>query len=134
MPDVRLFVSDDTDLPLLREALGGLSADAYGQVFVETDVEQRDELRRPPGVAVTWLVRDPDADDPRPAGSLAAVVAGAWASEWMIGSASPSRRIFVWVGPSVRATVQALIEEQCCPCRRDQHVEHGPTQRRDDHS
>src|SRR5699024_5966141 len=108
---VHLFVSDDTDLPDLRAALAALPRDAYGQAFIETVSPEVEELQRPAGISVTWLVRDP-GDGSRPVGSHAAVASGAWAAEWMVAA----RRPLVWVGTSVRASVHVLIASQGCPC------------------
>lgn len=121
---MHLFVSDDIDLPVLREALLELPADAYGQVFVETAFERHEELERPAGIAVTWLRRGTEVECPRPVGSHAAVAAGAWASEWMVGAATPPQRTFVWVGVSVRSSVQVLMQRDGCPCPHRHHDEH----------
>lgn len=122
---MHLFVSDDTDLPRLREVLLQLPSDAYGQAFVETDSAHHEELERPPGIMVTWLLRQPEDGSPAPAeGAHAAVAAGGWASEWMMASAAPTYEPRVWVGTSVRASVQMLIERDGCPCQHHQGFAH----------
>ncbi|WP_162802057.1 SIP domain-containing protein [Ornithinimicrobium murale] len=117
---MHLFVSDDADLPDLRDALAGLPQDAYGQAFVETVSPEVEELQRPAGVSVTWLVRDL-ADRSRPMGSYAAVASGAWAAEWMVAAPHPSQRTLVWVGTSIRATVHVLMAQNGCPCLHQEH-------------
>lgn len=124
---MHLFVSDDTDLPDLRVALAALPRDAYGQAFIETVSPEVEELQRPAGISVTWLVRDP-GDGSRPVGSHAAVASGAWAAEWMVAARRPPQRTLVWVGTSVRASVHVLIASQGCPCL---HRHHGHQQDHD---
>ncbi len=124
---MHLFVSDDTDLPDLRAALAALPRDAYGQAFIETVSPEVEELQRPAGISVTWLVRDP-GDGSRPVGSHAAVASGAWAAEWMVAARRPPQRTLVWVGTSVRASVHVLIASQGCPCL---HRRHGHQQDHD---
>lgn len=55
---MHLFVADDLDLPDLRNALQELPADAYGQAFIETEQSRHDDLERPAGISVTWLLRE----------------------------------------------------------------------------
>lgn len=124
---MHLFVSDDTDLPDLRAALAALPRDAYGQAFIETVSQEVEELERPTGISVTWLVRDP-RDGSRPVGSHAAVASGVWAAEWMVAARRPPQRTLVWVGTSVRASVHVLIASQGCPCL---HRPHGHQQDHD---
>lgn len=123
---MHLFVSDDTDLPDLRAALADLPRDAYGQAFIETVSPEVEELQRPAGISVTWLVRD---DGSRPVGSHAAVASGAWAAEWMVAAPRPPQRTLVWVGTSVRASVYMLMAHHGCPCLHErqghQHGHHG---------
>lgn len=126
---MHLFVSDDTDLPDLREALLALPRHAYGQVFIETFSQTPEELERPAGMAVTWLVRDP-TDHSRPVGSYAAVASGAWAAEWMTSAPQPAVQALVWVGVSIRASVHVLMAEHGCPClhrQGHQHTRHEHT-------
>lgn len=53
-----LLVGDETALPALARILEDLPADAVGHAFVEVPVaEDVVDLRRPTGVALTWLVR-----------------------------------------------------------------------------
>lgn len=117
---MHLFVSDDTDLPDLREALAGLPREAYGQAFIETVSPEVEELPRPAGISVTWLVRD-RSDHSRPVGSYAAVASGAWAAEWMVAAPRPPQRTLVWVGTSVRASVHVLMAHNGCPCPHQHH-------------
>ena len=97
---------------------------AGGVCGAETSFDRHEELERPTGVAVTWLRREAGGQCPRPIGSHAAVAAGAWASEWMVGAATPPQRTFVWVGVSVRASVQVLMQHGGCPCPHRHHDEH----------
>lgn len=119
---MHLFVADDLDLPDLRNALQELPADAYGQAFIETEQSKHDDLERPAGISVTWLLRDP-ADRSRPVGSHAAVASGAWAAEWMVAAARPPQRTLVWVGVLVRASVHVLMAHSDCSCQHEH--EHG---------
>jgi NADPH-dependent ferric siderophore reductase len=54
-----LLVGDETALPAIASILEDLSDDATGSVFVEVPLtEDIQDLRRPPGLSVTWLPRN----------------------------------------------------------------------------
>ncbi len=93
MPPHILLVGDSADLPALGAMLRGLSADTYGQVYVEvaTAIQIR-ALPAPVNVSVTWLCRDraTSALDVIPRGigalahrgELASRAISAWVAEW----------------------------------------------------
>lgn len=57
--DWLLVAGDDTALPAIGRLLEEVAPDTRAQVFIEiAEHEHRQELREPPGVEVTWLVRD----------------------------------------------------------------------------
>lgn len=106
-PDVDrvLLVADESALPAVAGILASLPADATGRALIEVPTgEDRQELRAPAGVEVTWISRDdPHATPGRAA--LAAVRTGprpdAATHAWVAGEqalASGARRHWVEAG------------------------------------
>ncbi|MET7397168.1 siderophore-interacting protein [Dactylosporangium sp. NPDC005572] len=57
--DWLLVAGDDTALPAIGRLLDEIASDTRAQVFIEIAAhDHRQELHEPPGVEVTWLVRD----------------------------------------------------------------------------
>lgn len=53
-----VFLADETGLPAVARMLEALPADAEGQVVIEVaEAGERQPLRHPPGVTLTWLLR-----------------------------------------------------------------------------
>jgi NADPH-dependent ferric siderophore reductase len=62
-----LAVGDETALPALAGIARSLATDARGTMIVEVPHhDDRRELGQPAGVDVQWIVRDDDADNPKP--------------------------------------------------------------------
>ena len=109
-----LIVGDSTDVPLVRDMLSRLPADAYGQVFIEVAVDLQIQRWDPPGrMSITWLVRDGSSlvSGGRMAarGEKAAAAASAWISEWMPDRAESHDAPYVlWIGCSASVRVGRL--------------------------
>lgn len=92
------------DLPELRSWCEQLPDDAYGQVFIEVLSEvQVEPLVAPPGVSVTWIVREAVAGDSRlsalpPRGGALSRAVDAWLDEWCRADYGPERTITIWSG------------------------------------
>lgn len=103
--DWLLVAGDDTTIPAVSRLLEELPEDARAQVFLEVAEEShRLELRMPPGVVLTWLVRD-GAE----AGTTTHLVDAVKATDWWEG------RPFAWVAgerTAVRDLRRHLVEDR----------------------
>lgn len=96
-----LIAGNADDLDAIAAELAVLSADVYGQVFVEAPAELELALVTPPRVTVHRL--KPEAH------ALCAALAG-WAAEWVPDEQDPERTVSVWIGHHVRAGVDAELQ------------------------
>lgn len=96
-----LLAGDSADLRDLRALAATLPADAYGQVYIEVaSADQIEPLPTPARVAVTWLVRDCEAEAAvAERGVLLTAAIDAWIAEWMPVGERNDQRI-AWVGCS----------------------------------
>nr|WP_269746743.1 siderophore-interacting protein [Catenuloplanes japonicus] len=55
-----MLAGDESALPAVLSILEGLPADSTGDVFLEVPsaADERTNLKKPPGVRVSWLARD----------------------------------------------------------------------------
>lgn len=106
--DWLLVAGDDTAIPAIARLLDELTEDARTQVFIEVaEAAHRLELQAPPGVEVTWLVRD-GAE----AGTTTLLVDAVKDTSWWQG------RPFAWVAgerTAVRDLRRHLIEDRGMP-------------------
>ncbi|WP_216586194.1 SIP domain-containing protein [Streptomyces brasiliscabiei] len=106
--DWLLVAGDDTALPAIGRLLDELPPDARAQVFIEiAEDAHRQELREPPGVDVTWLVR-PDATT----GTVSPLTEAVRGARWWSGQA------FVWLAgehKAVRDIRRHLVEDRGVP-------------------
>jgi len=113
-----LLAGDSRDIPAMRRLVASLPMTAYGQVFIEivTDV-QRELLLAPPGVQVSWLLRDRNRSDSDPrhmalSGELVARAVRAWANEWMPeADLDETHHYVLWIGCTANARVHGLFHE-----------------------
>lgn len=81
-----LITADETGLPAVGRWLEEFPADGRAQVFLEVaEDSHRQELRQPPGVEITWLVRDG-----APAGTTTLLLDAVRAAGWWPGT------VFAW--------------------------------------
>ncbi|MFI6483643.1 SIP domain-containing protein [Nonomuraea sp. NPDC050663] len=103
-----LVAGDDTALPAIGRLLDELPPGAKAQVFIEiAEDAHRQELREPPGVDVTWLVR-PEAA----AGTASPLTEAVRGAEWWPGQA------FAWLAgehTAVRDMRRHLVEDRGVP-------------------
>ncbi|MEI5519680.1 siderophore-interacting protein [Streptomyces brasiliscabiei] len=106
--DWLLVAGDDTALPAIGRLLDELPPDARAQVFIEIAEEaHRQELREPPGVDVTWLVRPGAAT-----GTVSPLTEAVRGARWWSGQA------FVWLAgehTAVRDIRRHLVEDRGVP-------------------
>lgn len=106
--DWLLVVGDDTTIPAIARLLEELPEGAKGQVFIEiAERDRRQEMTAPPGIDVTWLVRD-GAE----AGTTSLLVDAVKDSRW--GEGKP----FAWVAgeqATVRNIRRHLVEDRAVP-------------------
>ena len=76
------------DLDCVRAAVATLSADAYGQVFVQAPLGTDLDLRAPARVTVHRVDETSSLED----------AITAWVAEWVPDEADPHRRVAVWIG------------------------------------
>ncbi len=86
------------DLDAIRAELTLLSADAYGQVFVEAPTHEPLFLITPPRVTIHRI--DPQF------GSLADAIAG-WVDEWIPEQPDPQRSVSFWISARASADIDA---------------------------
>src|SRR5690606_28604114 len=102
--DWLLLAGDETALPAIGAILESLPADARGPAYVEIpEPADQQELRRPEGVATTWLHR---SDGPAGACPLLDAIRTA---------AFPPGRVFAWLAGEagvVRSLRRHLVEER----------------------
>lgn len=110
-PSHFLVAGDGMDLPLLRQLLGRMPADAYGQVFVEVAARfQITPLCAPEGVTVHWLV-DESSPLSHTRGERAAKAVMAWVSEWMPEEQGAHTAPYVmWIGCSTSTVMDRLYD------------------------
>ncbi len=96
-----LIAGNADDLDAMAAELAVLSADVYGQVFVEAPADLELHLVTPPRVTVHRLSPEPH--------SLCAALAG-WAAEWVPDEQDPERTVSVWIGRHVRASVDVGLQ------------------------
>lgn len=103
-----MAAGDIDDLPALREWCASLPRKSYGHVFLEVDsAAQVDTLETPPGVGVTWLVREAGVD----LGGLRLMNAtNAWLDEWVRADPLSGRFVHLWTGSRTSAEVNAQWE------------------------
>ncbi len=95
-----LIAGDRCDLAAIQRILDTLSADAYGQVFVEG---RGPRLIGPARVTISRLVAERStpgslqAGDPAPGTALEDAVLG-WLAEWMPDEPTPDRDFTIWIG------------------------------------
>jgi len=113
-----LLAGDSRDIPAIRRLVASLPMNAYGQVFVEIVADvQRELLLAPPGVQVSWLLRDRNRSDSDPrhmalSGELVARAVRAWANEWMPEADFDETHHYVlWIGCTANARVHGLFRE-----------------------
>ncbi|GAB3274939.1 siderophore-interacting protein [Kineosporia babensis] len=103
-----LVAGDDTALPAISRLLEELPDDARAQVFIEvSDDVHRQDLRKRPGVDVTWLVRNG-----APAGTVALLTEAVRSAQWWPG------QVFAWLAGehnAVRDIRRHLVEERDVP-------------------
>jgi NADPH-dependent ferric siderophore reductase len=106
--DWLVVAGDDTAIPAIARLLDELPGDVRAQVFIEVaDDAHRLELRMPPGVEVTWLVRG-GAE----AGTTTLLVEAVKNGDWWDG------RPFAWVAgehTAVRDLRRHLVEDRGMP-------------------
>ncbi|WP_344487788.1 siderophore-interacting protein [Glycomyces endophyticus] len=105
--DWLVVAGDDTALPAIARLLDELPGDVRAQVFIEVAEDaHRLELRTPPGVEVTWLVRGGEAD------ATTLLVDAVRHADWWEG------RAFAWVAgehTAVRDLRRHLVEDRGMP-------------------
>lgn len=109
-----LIAGDAADLHSIRDILGRLPMDAFGQVFIEVfGAIQIEHLQAPPRVNITWLCRDLRRSDERVgAGAakgepLVRAVEG-WLDEWVHVDEATRQHFSLWIGCSTNVRVNRL--------------------------
>lgn len=106
--DWLLVAGDDTALPAIGRLLDEIAEDARARVFIEiAEHAHRQELRTPPGVEVTWLVRE-GAE----AGTTSLLLDAVRGADW------PHGRPFAWLAgeqTTVRDIRRHLVEVRRMP-------------------
>tara|TARA_B100000408_G_scaffold71527_1_gene54778 strand:- start:919 stop:1293 length:375 start_codon:yes stop_codon:yes gene_type:complete len=107
-----LFAGDSSDVPYVQATLERLPVDAFGHVFLEVATSiQIQSLRRPEGMSVHWLCRTDVGVDATmsPRGARLEAATRAWLSEWMCGSDSGPR--IIWIGATTIPAMSRLHDE-----------------------
>ncbi|QAB18150.1 hypothetical protein Leucomu_09665 [Leucobacter muris] len=100
-----LAAGDSSDVAALRDWCAALPKKSYGRVFIEVDSPQQIEsLDAPPGVGITWLVRE---SREALAGARLMDAVDAWLDEWMRGDPLSGRYVHLWTGARDSADVTA---------------------------
>ncbi len=110
-----LLAGDSADRVALRDAIGRLPVDAYGQVFVEVASEiQVESWDAPAGVAIAWLPRDAAAARGALSarGALLERAVLAWVAEWMPENPKAHALPYVmWIGGAANERIDRLCEK-----------------------
>lgn len=89
--DRYVFIGDHTALPAIAQSLENLPDDSRGEaVICLGDDEDKQHLRAPPGLSVTWLIGEKTIELPSLMRDL------------KLGSAEPGEYLFLWVGAEAR--------------------------------
>ncbi|NLB48190.1 MAG: siderophore-interacting protein [Microbacteriaceae bacterium] len=100
-----LAAGDSSDVAALRDWCASLPRKSYGRVFIEVDsAAQIEALDTPPGVGVTWLVREADA---ALTGHRLMEAVNAWLDEWVRADPLSGRYVHLWSGARTSDDVTA---------------------------
>jgi len=89
--DRYVFIGDHTALPAIAQSLENLSDSAVGQVVIFLDdVEDKQPLRAPPGLSISWAIGETAVD-------LRSVIKGS-----RLQPATSNEYVFLWVGAEAK--------------------------------